>query len=118
MLLPLAVAKSSLAACKTSFFGLPAWYEYLKFDNNCNITAFHVPQDLLLVALAIIDLLLRVAGFAAVIFVIMGGIQYATSQGNPDASAKAQSTIINALIGLVLAVIAITFVSFLGHKLG
>jgi len=106
------------AACKSGFFGLPSWYKYLELDKQCQVTNFTVPGDLVLVALAVVDILLRVAGIAAIFFVVFGGVQYATSQGNPDATAKAQGTIVNALIGLALSVVAIAGVSFLGSKLG
>ncbi len=106
------------SSCKSGFFGLPSWYQYLHLDGNCQVTNFAVPGDLILVALAIVDILIRIAGLAAVIFVIYGGIQYATSQGNPDETVKARNTIINALIGLAFTLIAIGIVSFLGAKLG
>lgn len=109
---------TTFASCSHGFLGFPHWYQYLQLDNKCQVTNFQFPQDLLLVALAIVDILLRIAGLVAVIFVIMGGIKYAASQGNPDATANAQSTIISALIGLVIAVIAVTFVTFIGHRLG
>jgi hypothetical protein len=71
-----------------------------------------------LVALALVDVLLRLAGLAAIFFIVYGGIQYTTSQGNPDATAKAQNTIVNALIGLALSVVAVAGVSFLANRLG
>lgn len=106
------------AACKTTFLGIPAWYRYLQLDSKCQVTGLTVPGDLTLIALAIVDALLRVAGLVAVLFVIFGGIQYATSQGSPDATARAQSTVINALAGMALSVVAVAFVSYLGNKLG
>jgi hypothetical protein len=105
-------------SCKSGFFGLPSWYQYLKLGNDCQVVDFTVPGDLILVALAIIDILIRLAGLVAVFFVIIGGIQYATSQGNPDDATKARNTIVNALIGLALTIVAVSFVSFLGSKLG
>jgi hypothetical protein len=54
----------------------------------------------------------------AVGYVIYGGIQYVTSQGSPDATKKAQQTIINALIGVVLAVLAASIVAFIGNRFG
>lgn len=116
------------------FFGLKPWYQFIydndHFENNdtdgCvvnNFTFFpssstNQPSDVPLVMLAVIDDLLRVAGLVAVAFIIVGAIKYITSQGNPESTAKAQSTILNALIGLVIAVTAITFVSFIGNRLG
>jgi hypothetical protein len=114
----------ALAKCQhNDFFGLIPWYGYLpdeRFTANCNIKDFHVlnNSDIPLILLAVLDDLLRVAGIAAVIFVMVGAIQYLTSQGNPEDTAKARGTIINALVGLVIAMMAVALVSFLGHKLG
>lgn len=106
------------AACQKEFFGFPAWYKYIRLDNSCSVVDFRVPGDLVLVGLALVEILLRIAGLAAVFYVIFAGIQYALSQGNPEEAARAQSALINALIGLAVAVIAIAFVVFLGRRLG
>jgi len=74
-------------------------------------------SDILLVVLAVVDDLLRVAGVLAVGYVIYAGIKYITSQGSPDETAKAQSTLLNAIIGLSIALIAIASVSFIGNHL-
>ena len=50
----------------------------------------------------------------AVAFVIYGGFKYVTSQGEPEAYKSAQQTIINALIGIALAVLAVTIVNVIG----
>jgi hypothetical protein len=109
---------------KGSFLGLESWFHYLPksdFDGNCNIQNFTVlgsKSELLLIGLAILDDLIRIAALVAVGYVIYGGIQYVTSQGSPDATGKAQQTIINALIGVVLATLAASIVGFVGAKLG
>lgn len=104
------------------------WYQYLTVEkdstNSCAVKEFNLlpgggeKSDFPLVLLAIVDDMLRLAGLAAVIFVIYGGIMYATSQGVPEATAKAQSTVINALIGLVVALFAVVFVTYVGRALG
>ena len=122
------------AAKNSTFFGLETWYKYLTvtFDSKtgeCSITNFsqnaagsqtvlgsHSP--FLLIGLAILDDLIRVAALVAVGFVIYGGFQYITSQGSPDATRKAQTTIISALVGVVIAVVATALVSFIGNQLG
>ncbi len=121
------------ANAKPTFLGLDPWYKYLtlvtdKTTNACRITNFdngHVlvgqnpgaQSPFLLIGLAILDDLIRVAALVAVGFVIYGGIQYITSQGSPDATSKARQTILNALIGLAFAVIAAALVSFIGSRL-
>lgn len=111
------------AACGGSFFGLKPWYAYLQLDGNCNVVNFQVlPQngqsDLLLVGLAIFDDLLRIAALVAIGYIIYGGVLYVTSQGSPDQTGKAQNTILNALIGLVIAIISAALVSFIGSRIG
>lgn len=110
-----------------SFLGLVPWYNYIndsKHFKGCEFTNFTFlpgnghPSDVPPVIMAIVDDLLRIAALVAVAFVIVGAIGLITSQGNPDNASKAQSTIINALIGLAIAIVSVAFVSFLGGKLG
>lgn len=114
-------------ACKPKdFFGIPSWYKYLyeagRIDMNGNtcelVGTFKMESDLLLVGLALLDMGLRIAGVVAVAYVIYGGIQYVTSQGEPDKTKKAQETVVNALIGLVLALLATVIVQFIGNEIG
>jgi TRAP-type C4-dicarboxylate transport system permease small subunit len=65
------------------------------------------------VVAAIIEILLRVAAIAAVIFIIYGGFSYTASQGDPEATSRAKGTLVNALIGLAIAVSAAAIVSFI-----
>lgn len=110
-----------------AFFGLKPWYYYLETDKACNVINFRVlyrdsagkgNSDFLPVALVIVDDLLRIAGFVAIGYIIYGGILYVTSQGSPDQTGKAQNTILNALIGLVISIAAVAFVSFVGSRIG
>lgn len=48
-------------------------------------------------------MLMGFVGALSVIFIIVGGIQYITSGGNSDGTAKAKKTISYAIGGLVLA---------------
>lgn len=103
------------------FFGLPVWWKYLKPQPqppNCEITKFDVPDDIWLVVLAGVEMLLWVAGMAAVVMVIFGGYKYMSAVGNTEKTVSARRTIINALIGLAITVIATAFVSFIGKSLG
>jgi hypothetical protein len=124
MLADLLIRFGVTAGCKPpQFLGLVPWYQYLETDAKCNVVNFKVlptngSSDFLLIALAIVDDLLRIAGLVAVGYIIYGGILYVTSQGSPDQTGKAQNTILNALIGLIISVIAVAFVSFIGNKIG
>jgi Type IV secretion system pilin len=116
------------ATCQDgNFLGLVPWYHYLKassFDADCSLNSFHVlpsdkvPSDIPLIMLAVIDDLLRIAGIVAVAYVLIGAIQYIISQGSPDKTEQARSTIINALIGAAIATVAVVFIGFVGNQLG
>lgn len=62
--------------------------------------------------LAITNTVTFIAGALAVIFVIVGGIQYATAGGNPARAAKARSTLTYAVLGLIIAVLARALINF------
>ncbi|QQS20206.1 hypothetical protein IPL85_02010 [Candidatus Saccharibacteria bacterium] len=117
---------ASAATCGKKFLGLKPWFAYLQddnFDPDCNINnKFQLLGDgknsgILPVSLAIADALVRIAGFVAVVFVIMGGIYFITSNGEPDRAKRGRETIFGALIGLVVAIVAAAVVSFIGSKL-
>ncbi len=61
----------------------------------------------------LIQILLFIAGFVAVGFIIYGGFQYMLSSGEPGGIKKAKDTIVNAVIGLVLAILAFGIVKFI-----
>lgn len=113
--------------CKPkSFFGLDPWYKYINDGTHfsgCDVIKFHFfpgkdhGSDIPLVLLVIVDDLLRIAAIVAVAFVIVGAIKLIASQGNPEDTAQAQSTIINALIGLAVCMVAVAFISFVGNRL-
>lgn len=100
-----------------SFFGLPTWYKYVN-DGVGEIVAgkctpiMEFPNSVASILLAVIEIMLRVAAMIAVGFVIYGGFRFILSQGDPEQAAHARSTVINALIGLAIAMIAIVAVSF------
>ncbi|MCX6811221.1 MAG: pilin [Candidatus Berkelbacteria bacterium] len=59
-----------------------------------------------------------VAGVVAVAYLIVGGYQYITSQGNPEATATAKSTIINSIIGLIVILASYLIIRFALAQLG
>jgi hypothetical protein len=106
--------------CSHSFFFFPSWWEYLPTQPTppaCSIT-FNFPSDIWAVGLALLDILLRVAGFIAIISIIIAGVGYITSSGNPENAAKARKRIYNSLIGLAIVFVASGAVAFIGNKLG
>jgi hypothetical protein len=107
------------AACqKGDFFLLPAWWKYLQVNtSDCSII-FNFPGDLWLVALALLDILLRIGGMVAVVMIIVAGVRYMTSTGNTEKAVSARKTAVNALIGLAITLIATALVAFIGNRIG
>jgi hypothetical protein len=103
-----------------AFFGFPTWYEYIGETDPTSgacMPAIHGINDIWLIVAAIIEILLRIAALAAVIIIIYGGVQYITSQDNPESTSKARGTIINALLGLALSVMAAAIISFIANNI-
>jgi TRAP-type C4-dicarboxylate transport system permease small subunit len=65
----------------------------------------------------IAKIILLIVATIAVLFLIIGGFQYITSAGNPDAIEKAKATILYAIIGIVVCIIAYTAVHWIVAKL-
>lgn len=109
--------------CAKSFLGFVPWNYYLQMDpnNSCQVVNFHVlgaNSSFLLILLAVLDDFFKAAGLLAVIYVIYAGAKYILSQGSPDETAKARTGVINALVGLAIAMVAIATVSFIGAQVG
>ena len=65
----------------------------------------------------IISTLLFVLGIVAVIMIIIGGIRYATSNGDSSQLKAAKDTILYAVIGLVVAIMSFAIVQFVVGRL-
>lgn len=62
-------------------------------------------NDILQIAIGIIAAI-------SLLFIVVGGLRYVLSDGDPQNASKAKSTIIYALIGLVIAISAQAIISF------
>ncbi|MBR2725579.1 hypothetical protein IKE97_03020 [Candidatus Saccharibacteria bacterium] len=65
----------------------------------------------------ILDAIIAVTGIVAVIFVLIGGINYMTSNGDATKLEKAKKTILYACIGLAICVLAFAIVNFVIDKI-
>jgi hypothetical protein len=61
---------------------------------------------------SIFNIAYAAAGVIAVAYLIVGGYQYITSQGNPDATATAKGTIVNSIIGLIIILASYLIIRF------
>lgn len=76
---------------------------------RCNETS--IPQ----IFRTIINWALGIAFGIAVIFLIIGGFRYITAGGNEESVAKGKSSVINALIGIVIIVLSYVIVNVVAN---
>jgi hypothetical protein len=65
----------------------------------------------------VVNVILFVLGAIAVIMIIIGGIRYVVSAGDSGAITGAKNTILYAVIGLVVALLAFAIVNFVVNSL-
>ncbi len=65
----------------------------------------------------VLDTIYLWVGIIAVIFIVIGGVNYTTSQGDPNKTKKAKTTILYAVIGLIVSLLAFGITSFVLNAL-
>jgi hypothetical protein len=66
---------------------------------------------------SVINVLLIIAGVVAVVYLIIGGYQYVTSAGNAEQAAAGRTTVLNAIIGLVIILAAFLVINFVMQQI-
>ena len=94
------------------FMGLTPWYKSgsgscLLEDSNWK-SEDKITVSIWTIVLNIVGDVVGVVGYLAILMVIWGGYLYMFSQGEPAKAAKGKTTIRNAMIGLVVTVLAST----------
>jgi hypothetical protein len=108
---------AQFAACSGgSFFGFPPWYACLPKDaaGGPKLTKL---DDVWLIAFPLLETGIKAAGYAALGFILWGGIRFIKSQGNPGEITAARDTIRDALIGLVICLSSVAIVQFMASRL-
>lgn len=65
----------------------------------------------------VVKVLLFIVGVAAVIMLIVGGIRYVVSGGDQQAVTNAKNTILYAIVGIIVAIVAYALVNFVFDQL-
>ncbi len=110
------IANFGVAAAADDFKKQGRCQVYVK-DTVANLfpTQFCNAGDLIT---AIIKILLALISMVAVVVIVLAGYKYVTSQGNTESAGQARKAITNAVIGLVVAVLAYTLVAVVSNTLG
>lgn len=101
-----------IAADCTSQSLLPDLYDRLRDSGSCEVVVNELNDVLTLVG-NVISILMFIAGAVAIAFIIIGGFTYITSSGDSAGIKKAKETIVNAIVGLVIAMVAFGVVRFI-----
>lgn len=83
-----------------------------KFKESVNKVGGSEASSLPATVTSVINILLFVAGLIAVIIIVVGGLRFVTSEGDAASANKAKNSVVYALVGLVLAVLAYAIVNF------
>lgn len=75
---------------------------------GCSGTSDQLPE----VIQGILNAIILILGIVAVVFIIIGGVKYMTSTGNSEKTKEARNTILYAVIGLIVCVLAFAIVNF------
>ena len=99
----------SAAPCKAvNVMAYPAWYNGLQCEGaQPKLTKLN---DTWVIAMNIVQWIIVTAGYAAVVFIIIGGFTYMTASGEPAKIAQAKNSVLYAVIGLVVALAAVLIV--------
>ena len=94
-------------------------YFYLLFSADTQIEGGNLPKGATNsdTVRTIINIVLGIAGALALLMLVISGIRYILSSGDPNNIAKAKDGIIYALIGLLVALVAEAIVSFVAVRL-
>lgn len=87
-----------------AFLGLRAWNEGVNFDEVDGEEK--LKESIWKIVFNIATLVLQIMGYIAVLIIAYGGFLYLISAGDPGKAEKGRKTIVNAVIGLALAMSA------------
>lgn len=109
-------------SCTSDFLGLPAWYRGLTTnDGRCEIASPEavggLDKFIWTVVLNLIQALIMIVGYMAVIFIVIGGFRYITAAGSSDQITAAKNTIKNAIIGLIIALASVAIVDAIARAI-
>lgn len=121
----LAVAyPAQVSADCNRFLTFPYWYKSLVANKNtCELKEISnevngnkskrvdLQTFILIVLLNITEMILQLVAYMAVAFLIVGGFKYITSTGDANGMANAKKTVLNAIIGLIIALLSVGIVN-------
>lgn len=88
--------------------GFPYWYRGLDVESTSTSCEIKAPGNIQTfigqIAVNLVEVAMVAVGYISFAFIVMGGFQFITSLGSSEKMAAARTTIMNACIGLVIAI--------------
>jgi len=112
-------ASDANPSCAPTILTFPVWYRGLtKSSSDCTIVPpGNQPGDLSNyiwhIVLNCIDIALQAVGYIAAFLILYGGFLFLTSSGEASGIQKAKTTILNAVIGLVISIVSVAIVNLI-----
>lgn len=111
------VASPVGAACESTILGIPPWYRGLTEGDDCNIVDPNTvggPSNFVWrIVLNVIQMGLVIVAYIALFFIIYGGFLFITGGSNPSQVEKGRKSVLNAVVGLVVAMGSIAVTNFI-----
>lgn len=110
---------SANPACNQRFLTFPAWYNNAT-NNDCEIDLSNntsnddLIRKILPIAFNLVEIVLQLVAYTTIVMLIKGGFDYILSSGDSNKMSGAKSTIQNALIGLIISLLAVAIVNVAG----
>lgn len=129
---PITPLASAAGTCNDArLLTFPAWYRGISSGDvpNCTIDppgkgagkgefSKDLTSYITIIALNVVEILLQLAAYICIGFIIWGGFLYITAAGSSGGISSAKTMILNAVIGLVISLFAVIAVSFIVGRLG
>ena len=115
-MMPAGAVMADDGGCGGSFLGLRPWYQGLT-DGDCEVKINQgddVSEKVWKIVMNVLFNLFVVVGYLAIGFIMYGGYTYLLARGDPGKIEKGKKTLVSAISGLIIAVLASAIVSFIG----
>lgn len=115
------VVTTAGAACDGRLLGIPPWYRGLTVgaDENCVVRGpdpnnnMPIEKYVTILALNIIEIGVVIVAYIALFFILYGGFQFLVGGGNSGTIEKARHSVLNAVIGLAIALGAVAILNLI-----
>lgn len=108
--------------CTGRFLTFPAWYRCLPRDADGGVRMMDggsgatsgdnpISRTIWVIALNVVEIIIQLVGYVSVVYIIIGGWRYILSNGSADGNVKGRKTILNAVIGLIIALSSVAVVN-------